>query len=156
MIPVVRFSALSERSRIVMVAAIVLGIASCAHQAPPATPLHSQRPTKPVASDAQNRERARQALQKATVSSNEYSACVMFATSAHRGSRMPPDELANAAAASCVSKLDEFEASMTSYYELNPVRPASTATPRERAHADRVSLEQRAQDAVVTSLGKSD
>ena len=134
-------------------AALVL--TACAHQTPPPA-LHPQRPAKPAVSETQNRERARQALQKATVSSNEYSACVMFATSAHRNSDAPPDALAQAAAGSCTAKLDDYESSMAAYYEINPVKPVSAIAPRERAHGDRVLLEQKAREAVIQSLGKSD
>lgn len=134
--------------------AMTVLLAACAHQAvPPAT--HTLRPSRPaVSSDAQNRERARQALQRATVSSNEYSACMMFATSAHRNSGTAPQALADAAASSCAPKLDDYETAMVTYYELNPIRPVSATAPRERAHDDRNDLARRTREAVLQSLGQ--
>jgi hypothetical protein len=142
------------RRWILPVAAAML--AACAQQptavAPPARPV---KPARPAPTDAQLKERARLALQKATESSNEYSACVMFSTSTSRKSDALPADIVTSATANCAPKLDDYEQSMTTYYGVNPVKNVSTASPRERAHADRLDLEQHTRDAVSSSITKT-
>lgn len=134
----------------------VVGLSACSYLMP-------QPPTKPARikpaplADTQQKDRARQELQKATSSSNEYSACVMFSTSTHRGNRASANDVATAASANCAPKLDEYEQSMTAYYESNPIKPSNPATssPKERAHLRRVELEQTTRDAAIRSLEKT-
>jgi|GEM_PF-6381450 len=135
-----------------------VSLSACSYlmpQPPPPKPARIQRPAAP--SDTQQKERARQALQKATSSSNEYSACVMFSTSTHRGNNIPASDVAIAASANCAPKLDDYEQGMTAYYENNPVKPANptASSPKERAHERRVELEQTTRDAAVRSLEKT-
>jgi hypothetical protein len=140
---------------IVLVAITVL--AACANQAAVKTPLKPSKPARPAVSDTQIKDRARQALQKATASSNEYSACVMFATSIHRSADASAPEVAVAAAANCAAKLDDYEQAMAAYHELNPVKPVSlpARSPKDRAHGDRMELEQTTRDAAIRSMQQS-
>jgi hypothetical protein len=140
---------------------IILGLitllAACAHQAPVQTPLKPSRPAKPAINETQLRERARQALQKATASGNEYSACVMFSTSIHRSADAAAPEVAVAAAANCAGKLDDYEQAMSAYHEINPIKPVSlpAQSAKERAHGDRRQLEQATRDAAIRSMSQS-
>lgn len=111
---------------------------------------------KPAVVDTQQKERARQALQKATASSNEYSACVMFSTSTHRGnSGGSANDIAAAACANCAPKLDDYEQGMATYYEESPIKSSTGSSAKERAHDRRVELEQTTRDAAVRSLART-
>ncbi len=124
---------------------------------PPPKPTRMQKPAAPSPSDTQQKERARQELQKATSSSNEYSACVMFATSTHRAKNVSASDVAAAASANCAPKLDDYEQGMAAYYESNPVKPSgpTASSPKERAHERRIELEQATRDAAIRSLGQA-
>lgn len=134
-----------------------VSLSACSYlmpQQPPPKPARVQKPAS--LSDTQQRDRARQDLQRATSSSNEYSACVMFATSTYRGNRVSSTDVAAAASANCAPKLDDYEQGMMAYYENSPIKPANpTATPKERAHERRVELEQTTRDAAIRSLEKT-
>jgi hypothetical protein len=133
-----------------------VGLSACSYlmpQPPPPKPARLQRPAAP--SDAQQKEHARQELQKATSSSNEYSACVMFSTSTHRGNRASAGDVAAAASANCAPKLDDYEQGMTAYYEASPIKPSNAASPKDRAHERRVELEQTTREAAIRSLEKT-
>lgn len=135
-----------------------LGLSACSYFTPPPPPKPAKlpKPAPVTNTDALQKERARQELQKATSSSNEYSACVMFSTSTQRGNRASAGDVAAAASASCAPKLDDYEQGMTAYYESNPVKPSNpAATPKERAHERRVELEQTTREAAMRSLEKS-
>src|SRR3569623_1574123 len=131
-----------------LLAAVDLSACSYLMPQPPAKPARIK--PAPLA-DTQQKDRARQELQKATSSSNEYSACVMFSTSTHRGNRVSANDVATAASANCAPNLDEYEQSMTAYYENNPIKPSNPAilSPKERAHVRRVELEQTTRDAAI-------
>ncbi|PTU31944.1 hypothetical protein [Stenotrophobium rhamnosiphilum] len=133
------------------IAAVMLSACSYLMPQPPPKPAKLQRPA--VVVDTQQKERARQALQKATSSSNEYSACVMFSTSTHRGNHISATEVAAAACANCAPKLDDYEKGMLAYYEDSPVKTLASA--KERAHDRRVELEQTTRDAAIRSLAKA-
>lgn len=132
-------------------------LSACAYfMPPPETPKPAKlRPTSAV--DTQQKDRARQALQKATASSNEYSACVMFSTSTHRGGNVSAPEIAAAACGNCAPKLDDYEKGMLAYYEENPVKPASPSiiSAKDRAHERRIELEQTTREAAIRSLAKN-
>lgn len=133
------------------------GLSACSYLMPQQPAAKPARVPKPASlSDTQQRDRARQDLQKATSSSNEYSACVMFATSTNRNNRVSSSDVASAASANCASKLDDYEKSMTAYYENSPIKPSNTAaSPKDRAHERRVELEQTTREAAIRSLEKN-
>lgn len=133
-----------------------IGLSACSYLMPQPPPKPAKLKPAPIP-DTQQKDRARQELQKATSSSNEYSACVMFSTSTHRGNRASANDVAAAASVNCAPKLDEYEQSMTAYYESNPVKPSNptASSPKERAHERRVELEQTTRDAAVRSLEKN-
>jgi hypothetical protein len=138
-----------------LLAAVALSACSYLMPQPPPKPARLQKPAAPV--DTQQKDRARQALQKATSSSNEYSACVMFSTSTHRGNNIAASDVATAASANCAPKLDDYEQGMTAYYEANPIKPsnATASSSKDRAHERRVELEQTTREAAIRSLGKT-
>lgn len=138
-----------------LLAAAILSACSYLQPQPPPKPARIQKPAAPT--DAQQKDRARQELQKATSSSNEYSACVMFATSTHRAKNVSASDVASAASANCATKLEDYEQGMTAYYEINPIKPSgpTASTPKERAHERRVELEKTTRDAAIRSLGKT-
>lgn len=138
-----------------LLAAVSVSACSYLMPQPPPKPARTQKPAS--LTDTTQKERARQELQKATSSSNEYSACVMFSTSTHRGNRASAGDVAAAASANCAPKLDDYEQGMTAYYESNPIKPQNSATssPKERAHERRVELEQTTRDAAIRSLEKT-
>jgi len=142
----------STRSAL-LIAAVMLS--ACSYLTPTPAPKPS-RIQRPAVTDTQQKERARQALQKATASSNEYSACVMFSTSTHRTTHGSASDIATAACANCAPKLDDYEQGMVSYYEESPVKSSTGASAKERAHDRRVELEQITKDAAIQSLAKSD
>lgn len=133
-------------------------LSACAYlqpESPSAKPV-KLRPT-PAVVDTQQKDRARQALQKATASSNEYSACVMFSTSTHRASNSSATDIAAAACGNCATKLDEYEKGMIAYYEGNPIKPPgqSASSAQDRAHERRMELEQTTRQAAIQSLAKT-
>jgi hypothetical protein len=134
-------------------AALVV-LSACSYLQPQPTPKPAKL-QRPVVVDTQQKERARQALQKATASSNEYSACVMFSTSTHRSSAGSPNDIAAAACANCAPKLDDYEQGMASYYEESPVKSSTGASAKDRAHDRRTELEQATKDAAVRSLARA-
>ena len=137
-----------------LAAATLSACALLTPQPPAPKPAKLQKPA--VNADALQKERARLALQKATASSNEYSACVMFATSTHRSGNSSPNDVATAASANCAPKLDDYEQGMAAYYEDAPAKPATASgNARERAHESRVELEQTTRDAAMRSLSKA-
>ncbi len=133
----------------------VVMLSACSYlmpQPPPPKPVKLQKPAV-VPDNTQQKERARLALQKATASSNEYSACVMFSTTTHRGSNASPTNVAAAASANCAPKLDDYEKNMATYYEDSLVKSASPAT--ARAYDRRVELERTTRAAAIQSLEKA-
>lgn len=136
--------------------AAALLLSACSYLLPQPAPVKPAKFHRPavVNTEAQQKERARQALQKATASSNEYSACVMFSTSTHRGSNASTPDIASAASANCAPKLDDYENGMATYYEESPAL-VSTTSAKERARVRRVELEQATRNAAVRSLGKA-
>lgn len=134
---------------------VAAALSACAYLQP--TPPAKPAKLRPATVDTQQKDRARQALQKATASSNEYSACVMFSTSTHRGNNTSAAAVAAAASSNCATKLDDYEKGMATYYEENPIKPAPPASSnaKVRAHERRVELEQTTREAAIRSLAKS-